>query len=244
MKLKLLMALLTGGLFLQGQWLGVVGGKPVVTGNNPPTYVSAGGDNNAGSGTLTISVTAGNHLVVWTYANDRTTNHTCSNNGTANTYVDDGYVLATGAGINLVGHLFHIKSLAATASITITCTGTTPVVTAIQYSGGTGDLDSVSAGANPSFLSPADNATTVTPSALTPSIAAILLINGYASLSGVSVTMTQIDSNFTTRASSTNGATYFVGAIGSRVVTASASYSDGWTIVNPNDQVAVLAAYK
>lgn len=220
---------------------GVLSSTYTITGASP-TFVQGVG-NFTGGGTLSITVTAGNHLVVWTVANDRTTGHTCSNNGTANTYVTDSANILGAASNAIIGNLAHVKTLAASATITITCTGTTPFVTAEEYSGGTGDLDTTSAGTSPS----SSNSTTSpsTPSAFTPTTAATILVNGFGSISGGTITLTQVDGSYTTRASCLTGASCFVGAIGSRVVGSAASYSDGWTWSGTDQgQIAVNAAYK
>jgi len=53
------------------------------------------------------------------------------------------------------------------------------------------------------------------------------------------------EGSYTTSSSALNGSTAFVGAQGSRVVAASASYSDGWSwTTSMTDTVCVNAAYK
>jgi hypothetical protein len=209
-------------------------------GGGSPTFVSAGSDF-TGGGSLAISVTAGNRLVVWTVANDRTTGHTCSGGG--NTYVIDGAnVLGTGS-TAIVGNLMHVATVASTATITISCTGTTPLVAAIQYSGGTGALDTASSGTNPS--SATGSSSPLTPAAFTPTTAATILVDGYGDLGGGTVTLAQVDTNYTTQGSCLTGATCFIGAIGTRVVSSSASYSDGYSFTGSGSgSISINAAYK
>lgn len=211
-------------------------------GGSAPTFVQGVGDF-TGGGTLAITVTAGNHLVVWTVANDTTTTHTCSNNGTANTYVPDA-TQSGAAATNIVGRIMHVKTLAASATITITCTGTTPLVAAVEYSGGTGDLDTTASGTNPSTVA-VNGSGAVTPAAFTPTTAATILVNGYSTLAGGTITLSQVDGSYTTRASCLTGASCFVGGIGTRVVASAASYTDGWTNNDGNSgKIGVNAAYK
>lgn len=211
-------------------------------GGSPPTYVNGGGDF-TGGGSLTTgwSPSNGNTLVVWSYANDSTTTHTCSDGeGTGNTYIPDGVITN---GTSIVGRIFHAKNISGSGAYTITCTGTTPVVTAIEYSGGSGDLDTTSSGSNPS--STTGSCGTCTPSAFTPTTAATILVDGFGSPTGATVTLVQVDTNYTIRASALDGTSQFVGAIGTRVVSSSASYSDGWTMAPVfGAEIAINAAYK
>lgn len=208
-------------------------------GGSSPAYVSAC-TSFTGSGSVNCSVTAGNHLIVYTLANDRTTGHSCSDG--SNTYVHDLTDSLGLTGDALIQNLFHVKTLASTTTITVSCTGTTPIVAAIQYSGGTGDLDAAASGTNPSAN--AGNSIPVTVTALTPTTAATILVDFYGDLSGGTITLSQTDTNFTTRGSCLTGASCFVGATGTRVVASAASYSDGFTPSGTSGWTAVLAAYK
>lgn len=213
-------------------------------GGGAPTYVNSG-SNWTGGNAMTLSVTTGNHLVVWTIANDRTTGHTCSDNaaGGTNTYVPD-VVDVTPATTNVIGNLFHVHSLKSTATITITCTGTGYAVAAVQYSGGTGDLDTTTAGTNPSTCVQIASSP-CTPAAFTATTAATIHVDTLGCPTGVTATVSQVDSNFTTRQSCLTGASCFVGLIGTREVASSSSLSNG--INNDrfgNGQVVVHAAYK
>lgn len=226
----------------------IVARRRVVSGGSPPTFVNSGADFTGGGALNTGSwhPLAGNHLVVWSIADDRVTTHTCSDNATggSNTYVADGSILLpTGT---TVGRIFHVKTISnsGASSLTITCTGTTPAVMAVEYSGGTGDLDTTSAGTNPSSTSTDSSGSPQTPTAFTPTTAATILVDGYGSSTGSTITLSQVDGSFTTRQSCLTGATCFVGAIGTRVVASSASYSDGWTTSGASGQLAILAAYK
>lgn len=235
-------------------WLGQVGevmfphSVPVAAAPSGPAYVNSAGDW-SGDGTVDIATTTGNRLVVWTIANDGTTTHTCTDNaaGGTNTYVPDG---AVASGTSVVGRMFHVASLKSTATITITCNGTTPAVGAVQYSGGTGALDTASAGGTGgnAIIGVAlnDAAATCSPGSFTPTTAATIMVDAFGSATGANVTaFVQTDSSYTTRSSCTNGGSCFVGEIGSRVVTSSASYADGlsWT-GSVGDRVCMHAAYK
>lgn len=217
-------------------------------GPSAPTYVNSAGDW-SGDGTVDISVTSGNKLVVWTIANDGTTTHTCTDNasGGSNTYVPDG---AIASGTVVVGRMFHVASLKSTATITITCNGTTPAVSAVQYSGGTGALDTASAGGTGGNAIIYKNDTNVVsvcaPGSFTPTTAATIMVDGFGSPTGSTLTgFTQTDGSYTTQTSCLNGSSCFVGAAGTRVVSSSASYSDGvsWTTA-VSDVVCIHAAYK
>lgn len=221
----------------------IVGIPAVVSAPSSPTYVNSASDF-SGDGNVSLAVTAGNHLVVVTGANDTTTTHTCSNDGTANTYAYDGAQAGAGSAA-IVMRFAHVKTLAATATIAITCLGATPWVYAVQYSGGTGDLDTTSAGTNPSFAASASATSPLTPAAFTPTTAATILVDAYTGLTGGSAVLNQVDTNFTTRGTPClDGSSCFVGSGGTRVVASSASYSDGWSGTLSNDQIAGVAAYK
>lgn len=212
-----------------------------------PTFVNGGGDYSGGGAyTTTWSPTNGNTLIVWTLANDRTQTHTCSDGeGTGNTYTPDdpagGAILAGGA-ISLVGRLFHAANVSGSGAYTITCTGATPAVAVIEISGNR-SLDTVSAGANPSAS--ASLSSPSTPTAFTPTTAATALIDGFGSVTGTTITLGQVGAGYTTNSSCQDGSSCFGGAMGYRIVSSSASYSDGWTWTGTDQgQVAINAAYK
>lgn len=214
-------------------------------GGGGPTVVNSGGDYTGGGAYTTgWSPTNGNTLIVWSVAADATLTHTCSDGeGTGNTYTADGASVPSGGSV--VGRLFHASNVSGSGTYVITCTGTSPLVAVIEISGNR-TLDTASSGSNPSFAGINGGQTSCAPAAFTPTTAATALIDGLGSTTGVTITgLTQTDASYTTRSSALNGTTSFVGAQGSRIVAASASYSDGWSwTTSMTDTVCVNAAYK
>lgn len=231
---------------LDGKTIGTSAGEYAKWNNlNSPSsapsiaYVNSNGS--FGTGSVTLSVTAGNHLVYWTYANDTTTGHTCSDGG-VNTYVPDIADVVSGPNIGGMGHV-HI--LASTTTLTISCTGTSAIVTVLQYSGGTGDLDTPATGSNPSSVS-STGASPYNPPAFTTTASNTILVDGYGDSDGVVVVIAQSDGLFTTDQSDNNGVADFIGAIGHRVVTSTGSYQGGYTITGGVSAavVVITGAYK
>lgn len=223
----------TAGMKLNGIPLTPPGGGSGST----PAYVSSGGDFSGSGSVTTTSVTAGNHLVIWTVAADTTTGHTCT--ATGNTIVNDVPNIST-SGRSIIGNMMHIKSIASTGFLTVTCSGSTPLVAWLQYSGGIGDFDAAS-----SLVDCAACASPFTPPALTTMSAADILVDGYANLDSAKGTITEADSAYTLDSSAVDGSSSFVGAIGHRIVGSAGSYSDGWTLTTYTaDSAAVNSAYK
>jgi hypothetical protein len=208
-------------------------------GGSNPAFVSACSDY-SGSGSVSCSITSGNHLVIWTMAADTTTGHACTVTG--NTLVHD-LTDASNVTIGAIANLWHVATISSTATVTIACAGSTPAIMAIQYSGGTGALDTASSGTNPSTAN-SSFATPVQPAAFTPSNANDILVDFYNDVTGSTETISQIDTNFTTENSCTTGASCFVGASGMRVVSATASYQGGFTVSGTAGWITVTAAYK
>lgn len=218
----------------------VAAGGPPPSG---PTFVNGGADF-TGGGTYTTSWTPtnGNTLIVWTVAADTTTTHTCSDGeGTGNTYTADG---AFTPGADLAGRIFHASNISGTGAYTITCNGATPLVSVIEISGNR-SLAPPSVGNNPS-MNGNTSAGNITGLSVTPTTAATILIDGFASTTGSNLTSAvQVDSGFTTVTTCLTGTTCFVGGIGYRVVSSSGTYTDGWTITGSDPGwVGVLAAYQ
>jgi hypothetical protein len=208
-------------------------------GGSNPAFVSACSDY-TGAGSVSCSITASNHLVIWTMAADTTTGHACTVTG--NTLVHD-LTDASNVTIGAIANLWHVSSIASTATVTIACAGTTPAIMAIQYSGGTGALDTASSGTNPSTAN-SSFALPVEPAAFTPSTANDILVDFYNDVTGSTETILQLDTNFTTENSCTTGATCFVGAAGMQVVSATASYQGGFDVSGTAGWITATAAYK
>lgn len=242
MKMKILTSIVfVATLALAQGGMGPGPGVKTYSGAGGPAFVNGGGDY-SGGGSLTTgwSPTNGNTLIVWTVANDTTTTHTCSDGeGTGNTYTPDG---AIASGLDpIVGRIFHASNISGSGTYTITCTGTTPFVAVIEISGNR-SLATTSVGTNPSLLT--GNSTVLTPSAFTPTAASTIQIDGYGSIAGGTLTISQVDSSFTTNSSCNTGASCFIGLMGYRAVSVSASYSNGINTTDTGHGVVVHAAYQ
>lgn len=257
---KHLSVILAVALFcLPGRAAQGMGGKPGGMGGKPggigggttaagatPSVVDTGADF-SGSGTMTYphTLVVNNTLVIWTYANDTTLTHTCSDSK-GNTYTPEtGGAIADAGGGAIAGRLFHALIATGGTGVVITCTGTTPAVTGWQLTGCAANpcvLDTTSAGTNPS-MSGVD-ATPITPAAFTPAHAAVVHIDGYADASGGVITLTQVNGSFSIDQSALNGGTSFIGGMGHFTASSSSSIADGWNSSTAADHVAGHAAYR
>lgn len=207
--------------------------------------------NFTGTGTLTYptSLTIGNSLIIFTAANDTTTTHTCSDSkgNSFPTSAGADLTIVGAGGAAITGKLYHIPITVGGTGDVITCAGTTPTYAVWQLSGCAANpcvLSATSAGTNASSAT-STSAANMSPAAFTPSTAAVVLLDGFASATGNTITATQTDTNYSVDSTSClTGATCFVAGMGHRTVTVSASYSDGWTATNNTDWVAFNAAYK
>lgn len=197
--------------------------------------------------TTSFSPTNGNRLYVFAANDSQTSAVACSDGeGTGNTYTRDSDTLGNG-GATIRGGWFHSSSLSGSGTYVITCTGTGVnfMIGVIEASGTTGTLASVSAGTNPSTANP-NTGTTNSPASFTTTDANVILVDGLADTGGATIVITQTDTSFTTRGNCSTGASCFVGAIGTRIVSATGTYSDGWTLTTGvfAGSVGAHAAYK
>lgn len=211
-------------------------------GGGAPTYVNSGADFSGADNayTTTWNPANGNTLLVWVVTAS-TANITLSDGeGTGNTYTADADVTRTTVAR---GKLFRCSNISGSGSYTLTVGGspTTPLIVACEISGNR-TLDTAAVGSNPSTFS--GSSTSVNPTAFTTSTAATILVDMFGDTTGSTITISQTDATYTTRQSANNGSTSFVGAFGTRAVSSTASYADGWTLSVGSDTVAVHAAYK
>lgn len=222
-------------------------------GGGTPAFVNATScTTGSASCTTGFSPTNGNRLYLWVVNDNVTTQIACSDGeGTGNTYTRDNTVDSNS---NLRGSWFHSSSITGSGTYTITCTGTGAnfAIHVIEVSGTTGTLASVSSGSNPSPANSAGGCTTGTSSVAPPSFtttdANVILLDSFTdSGSQTFSSITQTDGSFTTRGTPClNGLSCFIGAVGSRVVAATGTYSDGFTLAGAtgSDCVGAHVAYK
>lgn len=213
--------------------------------NNPSYVNSTTCSTGAAACTTGFSPANGDVLLVWAANDSATTALTCSDGeGTGNTYTRDS---DTSQSTTIRGSWFHTGTISGSGTYTVTCTGTGAnfFIGIIACNGCTGALASVSAGANPSTAS-ANSGTTIAPASMTTSNANVILVDGFTDLGGGNITITQTDASFTTRGSCGTGGSCFLGAIGTRVVSSTAAYSDGFTLTvgSLSGAVGAHAAYK
>ena len=211
-------------------------------GGGAPSLVNSGCQfTGATAYTTSWSPVNGNTLIVWAVANSTTALTASDGEGTGNTYTVDGDI--TGSGFTERGRLFRAANISGSGAYTITiASGTTPLICVLEITGNR-TLDTVSVGTNPTTAQ-GGSAGNMAPGSFTTTTANAILIDGFGSLTSNTATLSQTDGSFTTAASCLTGASCYVGAVGTRVVSATASYSDGWTATLNSDWVAVLAAYK
>lgn len=232
-----------GGKAGFGGKAGIGGGATV---SSTPSFVnSTTCTTGAAACTTGFSPANGDVLLVWAANDSTTTALTCSDaEGTGNTYTRDSDVSQT----TLVrGSWFHTGAISGSGTYVITCTGTGAnfFIGIIACHGCVGALASVGSGTNPSTAS-AGSGTTLSPASFTTLDANVILVDGFADVTGGTDVITQTDASFTTRGSCASGASCFVGAIGTRVVSAAATYSDGWTLTTGTfvGAAGAHAAYK
>lgn len=226
-------------LFPQSAMRGPILSPPPAAAPSGPAYVNSGGDFSGASSTVTTSFSPanGDTLLVWVVTASTASVTLADGQGTGNTYTADCDTGA-GAGFGERGKLFRASNISGSGTYALTVTGgTTPLIAYIEISGNrTADVTcSVLAQGAAGNLAPT-GITTVTTNTI--------LIDAMASLTGSTITLSQTDAGFTTRQSALNGSTSFVGAVGTRVVSATGTYTDGWTATLNSDSVAVHIAYK
>lgn len=159
--------------------------------------------------------------------------------GTGNTYTLDGSV----QGGSIQGKVYHAFAVTGSGAYTITVTGaTTPAIEIIEVSGITAK-ETLASGTNPSTTN--GGVSPATPASMTTNDANVILLDFYGDIGGGTTTIAQVDGTFTSRGTDcTNGGSCFIAAIGTKVVTSTGTFSDGWTISSPSSNIAMLAAYK
>ena len=224
-----------------GQILGpILYGNSAGGGGGNPAFNSATSCTSGGTTCTTGTVTAGHALVVLVGSNSTGATITVSDNH-SDTFTQDG--AGDDNGIDFQAKAFHCFSVSTTATYTITIAGaTTPTIYVLDVSN-ISALETVSVGANPSFAH--GTSTTPNPSAFTTSDNNVILVDFFADVTGGTTTIAQTDTNYTTQGTPcTNGGSCFVSAVGTRIVSATGSYSDGWTLGTGSSWTALHVAYK
>jgi hypothetical protein len=211
-------------------------------GGSAPTYVNSGADFTTGATSFTTgwSPANGNTLIVWVQnaaVGDVTS--ISDSEGTGNTYTKDANISST----DIHGTIFHCANISGSGTYTISVVGsTTPAIVVIEISGNR-TLAAVSSGSNPSTS--AGSTSPRTPASFTTTASPAILIDCVADDGGANPNnLGQVDGSFTTRQSNVNGAAGFIGAVGTREVASTGTFSDGWTLSSPSKNLAILAAYK
>lgn len=213
------------------------------SGGSAPTLVNSGSDlSGATTYTTTWSPANGNTLVLWIYSNSNTSFTVADGEGTGNTYVADGHIEDPTNPIG--GRIFSCHGISGTGAYTFTVTGaTTPAIAVLEVSGSR-TLAGVGAGTNPS--SAIGSTSPFTPSSFTTTDANVILFTCYGSLRGGAGTLAMVDGSFTIRQSANDGSVAFVGGAATRIVTATGTFTGGWTdTAFPLDfSVVLTAGYK